>query len=102
MIRARQAFVLAALALAILSVSAAAQRQPYRVSDQQMQEVLNRIDTRHEHVRLSLAPRRRPQPDQGAAPPTISPDRSTISGGTARCASEPTITSRMRTPSTAS
>ena len=56
MIRARQAFVLAAAsALVILSVSAAAQRQPYRVSDQQMQEVVNRIDTRASTFRLSLA-----------------------------------------------
>ena len=55
MIRARQAVVLAAASVLTIVGVTAAQQQRTRVSDQQMQDVSNRIDARAETFRLSFA-----------------------------------------------
>ena len=55
MISVRHTVVLAAtLAVTIVSVTAVAQQQSYRVNDQQVQDVLNLIDARTGTFRLSF------------------------------------------------
>ena len=54
MIRTRQTVALTAVLTLGVSMTAAAQQQPYRVSDQQAQELANRINTRTDTFRASF------------------------------------------------